>query len=120
MPALAADIARALRGATIVEVETPAIKVAFSRARDGRSEPVKGYFDIAADAQTALTARMGLIGTIRRRWAVGVDGMIWPDLTLGVPVWRLVDAEHDVDGKCLTARLQIDAEEETTSLELFG
>ncbi|MBN8843250.1 MAG: hypothetical protein J0H88_08375 [Sphingomonadales bacterium] len=121
MPALVADVARAMRRATIVESADSAIKATYPHARDGRTSPAAGLFDAASDAQTALDARRSLIGVAgRRRFAVQADAMIWPDLNAGVPVWMLIDAEHDVSSKHLAARLQIDAEEETTTMELFG
>lgn len=120
MAALIADVARAIRRATIVEASDAAIKTLYPQARDGRAAPATGYFDAAADAQTAIDARFDLIGTVRRRFAVAVADMLWPDLSGGVPVWTLVDAEHDVSAKHLTARLEIDAETETTTMELFG
>lgn len=120
MPALVADIARAQRAAVIAEAEAPAIKALYDQARDGRTVPAKGFFDSAGDALTALGARMAIVGTVRRRFAVPVASMIFPDLSAGVPVWTLVDAEQDVNGPCLTARIELDAETETTNLELFG
>lgn len=120
MPAISADIIRAGRRAIIVEAEAPAIKTAYPQARDGRAEPARGYFDSASDAATVLAARMSIIGTVRRRFAVPVADMLFPDLSGGVPVWTLVDAENDVNGKSLVARLELDAEEETTALEQFG
>lgn len=120
MPALPADIARAMRRATIVAAQNPAIKAAFAQARDGLAAPATGYFDSAADASAALAGRMALIGVVRRRFAVTVAGMVFPDLSGGVPAWTLVDAENDVNGKAIVARLQIDAEEEVTVMETFG
>lgn len=120
MPATPADIARAQRRAIIVESENPAIKVAFAQARDGRSAPSPGYFDSAVDAQSAQNARMALIGVVRRRFAVPVADLLFPDLSGGVPVWTLIDAENDVNGKHLVSRIELDAETETTTMELFG
>lgn len=120
MPATPADIARAMRRATIVEAENGAIRAVYSQARDGRTAPAPGYFDAAADAQAAMTARIGIIGVVRRRFMVAVAEMIFPDLSNGVPVWTLVDAENDANGPMLVARLQLDAEEEVTTMELFG
>lgn len=120
MPALTADIARATRRATIVEADNPAIKAVYAQARDGRSAPATGYYDSAADAQDAMDARMAIGGVVRRRFAVPVAEMIFPDLSGGVPVWMLIDAENDVNGKHLTARLELDAETEMTTMELYG
>lgn len=120
MPALTADIARASRRATIVEAENPAIKAVYAQARDGRTAPSPGYFDSADDAQAAQDARIAMLGVVRRRFAVPVAEMIFPDLSGGVPVWTLTDAEHDVDGPHLVARIEVDAETETTTMELYG
>lgn len=120
MPALTADIARATRRATIVETANTAIKAVYAQARDGRTTPATGYFDSEADAQDAMDDRMAIVGVVRRRFAVPVAEMIFPDLSGGVPVWNLVDAENDVNGKHLTARLELDAETEMTTMELTG
>lgn len=120
MPALPADISRALRRAIIVEAEDAAVKATYAQARDGRTTPATGYYDDADDAQDAMDARLAVIGTARRRFAVPVAALIFPDLSGGVPVWTLIDAENDVNGKHLTARLELDAETETTTMELFG
>lgn len=120
MPATPADIARALRRATIVDVADPAIKAAYPQARDGLAAPATGYYDSAADAQVAMDARAALIGVARRRFAVEGAGLVWPDLSGGVPAWRLTDSEQDVDAAMRLARLEIDGETETTSWELYG
>lgn len=120
MPALAADIGRALRRATIVEAANPAIKTLFAQARDGRTAAATGYYDDDADAQTAMDDRLSLIGVVRRRFAVAAAEMIFPDLSGGVPVWTLIDADNDVNGKHLVARIEMDAETETTTMELYG
>ncbi len=68
-----------------------------------------------------MDLRIALIGVVRRRFAAQVDAMLFPDLSLGVPVWALTDPEHDIsDGKVLVARLELDAENEVTTMELFG
>lgn len=120
MPALAADIGRALRRAIIVEAEDPAIKAVYPQARDGRTAPAPGYYDDDADAQTAMGDRLAIIGVARRRFAVPLAALLFPDLSGGVPVWNLIDADNDVNGKHLTARIEVDAEAETTTMELFG
>ena len=120
MGALPADVARAGREATIASVEDAAIKSRFPRARDGVKAPASGFFDSKADAQTALAARAALIGVVRRRFVVRAAEAIEPDIAAGIPVWRLIDAEQAVDGNHLTARIVVDFEAETTSVELFG
>ena len=120
MPAAAADIARAQRRATIVESENAAIKTAYPQARDGRTAPAAGYYDNAADAQIVTDARRGIIGVVRRRFAVPVADVLFPDLSGGVPAWTLIDGENDVNGKHLVSRVELDGEAETTTMELFG
>ncbi len=46
--------------------------------------------------------------------------LIWPDVESGVPTMHLVDGEQRTDLDCLTARIELDLDAETTSLELFG
>lgn len=120
MGALPADVARAGREASIASVEDATIKARFPRARDGVKAPAAGFFDSQVDAQAALTARSALIGVVRRRFVVRADEAIEPDIDAGIPVWRLVDAEQAVDANHLTARIIVDFEAETTSVELFG
>lgn len=121
MPATVSDAARASRRSQPAEAEDSAIKAVFGDlARDGRTSPAPGFFDVLADAVAAMVARLAIIGVLRRRFAVTIMGMIWPDLSNGVPVWTLVDAENDANGKFLVARVQIDTEEEVTTMELFG
>ena len=121
MAALPADIAAAARDAIKVTVSNATILSRFPRARDGLSAPATGYFDDDADALTNLTARQALIGVQgRRRFAVDVADVLLPDLSGALPSWTLIDAEQGVNGAFLAARIEVDFETETTSLELFG
>jgi hypothetical protein len=120
MPALPADIAAASRDAVTATWESAAVAARYPSARDGSAEPATGFFDSIADAQAVVNARGALIGVDRRRYAVGVGEIVWPDLSAGVPSVRLIDAEQRVDGVCLLARIEIDLETETTNLEAFG
>lgn len=120
MPATAADIARAQRRATIVESQSTAIKTVYPQARDGRVAPAAGYYDSASDAQTVMDARKAIVGVVRRRFAVPVAELVFPDLSGGVPAWTLIDSENDVNGKQIVARLELDGEAEVTTMELFG
>lgn len=123
MPAQVADIRRALREATVVEVSGTTgdtIKARFPFARDMRAEPAEGFFDAAADCTAALTARQALIGGEIRRFSVQIGEIVWPGSDYVADCWRLVDAEQDVDGKMLVAREEIDTEEEVTRMELVG
>lgn len=121
MAALPADIAAASRDAIKVTVSDATILSRFPRARDGNAAPAAGYFDDDADALTSLIARQALIGVQgRRRFAVDIADVVLPDLSGALPSWTLVDAEQAVNGALLVARLEVDFESETTSLELFG
>lgn len=120
MAALPSDIGPAKRVAQIVTVADSAVQTKFPTARDGLKSPATGYFDSASDAATALAARAVLIGAVRRRFAVQVADMVLPNLSAGVPCWTLIDAEQGVNGVFLLARLEIDFENETTGMELFG
>jgi hypothetical protein len=120
MTALPADIAAATRPHIVVTNDDSAILTRFPTARDGIKSPAVGYFDDDADAATALAVRRSLVGTVRRRFGVTVQDEIVPDLSAGIPAWRLVDVEQGVDVIGLVGRLQLNEETESTSLEIFG
>ena len=42
------------------------------------------------------------------------------DLDDGLPSFRLIDEEQQVDATLLVGRIEIDLEEETSAVELFG
>ena len=119
MPATPANIARALRKARVVTLEDTAVRAAFPDARDQVDDPRPGYFELAADAEAALSMAADLLGKHRRRFIVGLSGEIWLNPADGVPTWRLVDAEYEVDAPGLVTRLEIDMEQETTTVELL-
>lgn len=119
MPALQADIALGTRDAETVTWGSADVAARYPNARDGSETPATGYFDDPADAALVLSQRGGLIGVDRTRYAVGIAALAWPD-DGALPSSRLVDAEHSVDATHLGARIEIDLEAETTSLELFG
>lgn len=120
MPADFADIAAATRAAAIAIWTGAAIAARYPNARDGSVTPATGFFDAIDDAQAMANARGTLIGVERRRFAVGVQELIWPDVESGVPIVRLIDDEQGADLPCLTARIEVELDAETTSLELFG
>lgn len=120
MPATVADIGAASRDVMITTWTDAAIAARYPTARDGSLSPAMGYFDAAADAQTIINARGALIGTERRRFAVEVQGVTWPDVSTALPTFALVDAEQSVSGNFLAARFEIDLDDEVTNLELFG
>lgn len=120
MAALAEDIARARRRAVIVEQTNSAVQARYPRARDMREEPAPGYFDSTVDCAAALVARADLLGTERKRFLVRVGDMLTHDLSAGLPCWRLIAAEQGFDAVCLVGRVEVDLENETTGLELFG
>lgn len=120
MPALPADIAAATREVAISTWSDTAIAARYPAARDGSVTPATGYFDSAANADTVIQARGALIGVERRRFAVTVQDLVWPDPASGIPTARLIDGEQRADGDFLVARVELDLDAETTSFELFG
>lgn len=120
MTALPGDIAAGTRPATVLSWSSATIKARYPNARDGQAEPAEGFFDSADDAQAAIDMRGALLGIERRRFAVEIADIIWLDPTGGLPVVTLIDGEQDANGDFLVARYEVDLENETTSLELFG
>ena len=120
MPATPTDIAAAGREAAISTWQSAMIAARYPTARDGTLSPSMGLFDSAADAQTVVNARGTLIGTERRRFAVLVQEVIWPEISVAIPTMTLIDGEQSVNDSFLAARIELDLEPETTNLELFG
>lgn len=120
MPALPADIAAASRDVVTVTWTNQAAIGRYPSAKDGSVTPADGYFDAQADAQTVINARGQLIGVERRRFSVGIDDVVWPDLAAGIPQVRLIDPEQRAAGGFLVARIEVDLDAETTAHELFG
>lgn len=120
MPALPEDIGAASRAVAVATWASPAVAARYPSARDGSITPADGYFDAIADAQTVVVARAVLLGTERRRFAAEVHDLLWPTIEAGVPQLRLIDAEQGVDGGFLAARVELDLEAETSTLELYG
>ncbi|MCK0531447.1 hypothetical protein [Sphingobium agri] len=120
MTALPADIALAIRPAAIADASDAATKARFAGARDNLDSPSQGFFDSTADALDVLTTRFSLLGAVRRRFAVEVQDALLINIEQGVPNFRLVDDEQFVDGATLCARIEVDLENETTSMVLFG
>jgi hypothetical protein len=120
MPALAADIGPAMRDAQVATIDDSTIKDRFPGARDGKESPAEGFFDLVNEAEDCLIGRSALIGALRRRFAVSVAEMMLIDIAGGVPTYHLIDTQHGVDTPCLVARIEVDTEAETTSMELFG
>lgn len=124
MPATAADVARATREAATDISSDAAVLTRQPGARDGLTNPRRGYFDNLADAATVNAAARALIGTERRRFAVRVGDVIEPtggfDASQVTPVVTLIDANLAANGAFLVARIEIDDEAGTTALEIFG
>lgn len=120
MPALSADIGPALREAVIVTVVDNDLHSRFPGARDQLAAPSEGMFDSQADCATALGQRAALVGVVRRRFAVAIQDVLAFDVEAGVPTHQLVDPEQQLSAAALLCRLEIDDENETTSLEHFG
>lgn len=121
MPALPADISPATRSARIAKRSEAAIAARYPGARTQDGEPARGYFDSHADALSALAQRAALIGVERRRFAVAVhEVMLIDPATADIPTATLIDSEQPVAGAALVARIEVDLDGETTSVELFG
>lgn len=120
MPATDADIAAASRDVVTATWSNAAIAARYPSARDGSVEPARAYFDSLADAQAMANARGALIGVERRRFAVVVEQVLAIDPTAGVPQARVIDGEQALDATMLGARVEVDLEQDRTSLEVFG
>lgn len=120
MSALPADVQRATRAARIVTLTDAALRTAYPAARDGLQAPEVGFFESAADAETVLELKASLIGTYRRRFAVAVAGQVEVDPTVAIPGYQLVDNELAADLPVMLARLEVDFENETSAMEVFG
>lgn len=120
MPADPADIGPAIRDSVKATWSDATIAARYPSSRDGSTTPAVGYFDSVADAQTVINARGALIGTERRRFTATAMDEVWPDLSAGTPQAQLVDAEQSANLACLTARLELNLDDGTTTYELFG
>jgi hypothetical protein len=120
MPAIDADIGAASRDVVTATWSDPAIAARHPSARDGTVEAAPGYFDSLADAQAVANQRGALIGAERRRFAVVADAVLAFNPALGLPQARVIDAEQSLDATLLAARIEVDFEQERTSLEVFG
>jgi hypothetical protein len=132
MPATTTDIQAGTRRAKIViwpdpadstgVAQSAAIKARYPRARDGAVEPAEGMFDAEADAKTANGQRAGLFGIERRRFAIAVADIVWPDPAgAGIPVIALTDPEQGAAGlKTMSVRIEVDCGAEATDYEAFG
>lgn len=120
MPALVADIAAGTRTARIESVSDAAILARYPRARDGSEQPAEGFFDVALDALTAITARKALLGVERRRFKVVAEGLNWIDPSIEHPSIRLIDSEQALDGTGMITRFELSLEDGTTTYEVFA
>lgn len=120
MPATDADIAAGSRDVATATWSSATIAARYPSARDGSIDPPRAYFDSIADAQTVANARGALIGTERRRFAVVVEEALGIDPSAGIPQARVIDGEQALDATMLAARIEVDLEQERTSLEVFG
>ena len=120
MPATATDINAATRDGAVATWSDSAIVARYVRARDGSLNPADGYCDALADGVTLIAARGALIGVERRRFVVRVQDVLSFDPAAALPSVTLIDAEQSANGTFLVTRLEVDLENETTVLELFG
>jgi len=119
MPAPTAGITAATREGGTATWSDSAIQSRFPRARDASDQPSGGFCDALADAMTLVSARGGLIGVERRRFAVGVADQIIIDPTSAIPTITLIDSEQAVNGPAIPTRYELNLNAETTMLELF-
>ncbi|USI71612.1 hypothetical protein [Sphingomonas morindae] len=120
MPALPSDIAAAIRDVAIAQWSAQPVKDRYPSARDGVTDTSEGFFDTLIDALQAIAARGALIGTERRRFSVVVQDLVWLDPSQGAPTIDLHDAEQGAVTTFVVARIELDLEAETTTLEVFG
>lgn len=121
MPApTAADIARATRPASTITSEDAAVLARQPGARDGLASPRVGFWDSAADATAVLSQAAALIGTERRRFLVQVQSVLALDASTATPAITLIDANLVVNAAGLAARIVIDDDAETTTLEVMA
>lgn len=120
MPALPADIARAIRRSRVVTRTDTAIQSAFASARDAAETPEPGFFESGTDAASCLTLKAALNGQFRRRFAVELADEVWIDPLSGVPTWSLTDSETGASADMLLTRITLNLEDETTQVELLG
>jgi hypothetical protein len=119
--ALPADIGAATRSARVIKREDATIAARYPGARTQDGGPARGYFDTYADADTALGQRAALIGVERRRFAVTAHDLVLINPAAAeIPAAQLVDAEQAIDAAALIARVEVNLDAGTTSLELFG
>lgn len=124
MPALDSDIGAATRDAQIDTQSSSLIKTWHPNARDDSKSPREGWFDDPADTAAMNAEAFGLLGVERRAFAVpvvGVQNVIGLLASLNVtPTVRLVDDEQQADGLFMVTNIEIDLENDTAILELFG
>lgn len=120
MPASTTDIQAGTRAAKIETWSDSTIHTRYPSARDGATTPSEGFFDAAADADTAIAQRAALFGVERRHFSVVADDLLWPDPATAVPIIQLIDGENAVNGKTIPARIELDCGAETTTYEVFG
>lgn len=120
MPALPADILRAIRASRVVTRVDATLKTDFPTARDQSKDPQPGFFEDAADAHAALALADAVIGEERRRFTVQIGDEIWIDPMAGIPTFHLVDAEAVADLDVIPTRIELDMENETTLIEVMG
>lgn len=124
MPALATDIAAAMRAAAIDTQQSTTVKTRHPGARDTGPEPRLSYFDSMAHAAVLNAEAFALMSAERRLFAVATADMLsfagGLDFSQKTPTVTLVDGEQASNNFFLVARIELDLEAETTGLTLFG
>lgn len=125
MPATSADVTAATRpgGVSVAIASDSAVLARNPRARDGQAQAAAGWWDSAADAQLVAAKRLALLKGNARRFAATVEGS-WPPAgvlaaNVRAPSVRFRDAELVADGPMLVSKIEVDPEEERTTVELF-
>lgn len=123
MPALPADIEAARRpdGVTLDTQQDPAVLAAYPNAIDGAARPAGGLCDNLADTATLNAQRFALLKLPRRRFRTEADRDL-PALRAGTVTATVtaIDAEVQLNGAFLVARVSFDMDADRTEIEIYG
>lgn len=88
-----------------------------------RTEVVETFFEAQADAQAMCDARRSFLGADRRRLSQTISGEqtgIGLNYTLTTPAVTVIDDRREANHTALVSSIEIDFENETTTLETWG
>lgn len=120
MAADPADIARATRSARVVMLADADLRAATPAARDAATTPDAGFFVDPADASAALAVKAALVGTFRRRFVVRLAEELAIDPLEIIPTMTLFDDELGFNGPVLPTRIELNLDDERTTIEVMG